>query len=216
MSCNCKNNSGEYLNYLRILGETKVWIVGSSIIKNAFIEARNRPGGINLGLNRLGVSVWWQGLSGMSVYRLKQQIRTMMRLEDAPHFLILHIAGNDIGSRKIGYLRNDLKSILRWVTRVLPNTIIIWSQVLPRITWRYSSNLSAMEKCRYRINNTIASYILNNGGCYVRYPDIRANHTFLTADGVHLTEIGNSVFLNTLQGAIEHFMTYPNRRTFPF
>jgi hypothetical protein len=28
----------------------KVWIVGSSIVKDAFIEARRTPGGVELGL----------------------------------------------------------------------------------------------------------------------------------------------------------------------
>ena len=41
----------------------------------------------------------------MSVTRLKYQIRTMNRFEDPPNFLILHIAGNDIGLSKIGQLR---------------------------------------------------------------------------------------------------------------
>ncbi|VDI29458.1 Hypothetical predicted protein, partial [Mytilus galloprovincialis] len=41
-----------------------VWIVGSSIIKHAFGEARGRPGGVNLGLQRMGVNIWWQGKCG--------------------------------------------------------------------------------------------------------------------------------------------------------
>jgi hypothetical protein len=46
----------------------------------------------------------------MSVTRLKYQIRTMNRFEDPPNFLILHIAGNDIGLSKIGKLRAYVNS----------------------------------------------------------------------------------------------------------
>lgn len=204
-----------YVIYTFAGNTVKVWIVGSSIVKNAFITSRQRPGGVNLGLDRLGVSVWWQGLSGMSIKRLKQQIKTMMRFEDPPEFLILHIAGNDIGNTMVGYLRNELKQILRWVAQMLPNTVLVWSQILPRIEWRYSKNTEAMGKSRYRINNSIASFVLRMGGCYIRYPDIRPNNKFIASDRVHLTNFGNEVFLNTIQGSIEHFLRYPNGSTFP-
>ncbi|XP_078318765.1 uncharacterized protein LOC111103624 [Crassostrea virginica] len=36
--------------------EFHVWVVGSSIVKRAFVAARNRPGGVCLGLQRLGIN----------------------------------------------------------------------------------------------------------------------------------------------------------------
>jgi len=69
----------------------------------------------------------------MSVTRLKNQIRTMNRFEDPPNFLILHIAGNDIGLSKIGKLRAYVKEIISWMGKIMPNTTIIWSQILPRL-----------------------------------------------------------------------------------
>jgi hypothetical protein len=51
-----------YLKYIGIAG-LKEWIIGSSIIKKALIEARKRPGGIQLVLTRLCMSLWWQGRS---------------------------------------------------------------------------------------------------------------------------------------------------------
>ena len=32
--------------------------------KHAFLEVRGRPGGVNLGLQRICVSIWWQGKRG--------------------------------------------------------------------------------------------------------------------------------------------------------
>jgi hypothetical protein len=46
-----------YLKYIGIAG-LKVWLIGSSIIKWACIEARKRHGGIQLGLTRFGLSLW--------------------------------------------------------------------------------------------------------------------------------------------------------------
>ena len=68
-------------------------------------EARQQPGGANLSLQRrLGVTIWWQWRGGLTLNRLKGQIRTLMRLEDTPNYIVIHIAGNDIGNARVGYL----------------------------------------------------------------------------------------------------------------
>ena len=123
-----------------------MWIVGSSIIKDAFVSARSRHGGTCLGLSRLNVSIWWQGKRGMVARQIKGQIRLMKKFEVAPQFIILHVAGNDLGCKKVGALRNEIKYIIRWILIELPNTTIIWSQILPRPKWRYSENQTAMHE----------------------------------------------------------------------
>ena len=85
-------------------------------------------------------------------------------------------------------------------------TKIIWSQILPRFKWRYSTDLIAMKKCRYRVNNSLATYILKHGGYYIRYPDIIRERKLFKDDGVHLAPVANNIFLNTLQGGIGHFI----------
>ena len=192
-----------------------MWVLGSSIVKEAFIAARRRPGGVNLGLSNLNVSIWWQGKSGMVASQIKPHIITMLKYEEPPTFLVIHVAGNDLGNIKVGYLRNQLKSIIRWIKNSMPHTILIWSQILPRTDWRYSSNRAAMSKARYRINNSVADFIVKSGGKYIRYPDIKPNSYFLKQDGVHLTDLGNNIFLNTLQGGLEFFIHYGFCHVFP-
>jgi hypothetical protein len=46
--------------------------------------------------------------------------------------------------------------------------------------------------------------MVKNGGYYIHYPDIRKTAQFISADGVHLTALGNGIFLNTLQGSDFH------------
>jgi hypothetical protein len=38
--------------------------------------------------------------------------------------------------------------------------------------------------------------MFKNGGGYIRYPDINMSEHVLLSDGVHLTSLGNEVFLN--------------------
>ena len=42
----------------------------------------------------------------------------------------------------------------------------------------------------------------------VKYPDIKAgNELLFQADGVHLSDIGNDIFLNTICAAMEQFVS---------
>jgi hypothetical protein len=54
--------SNAYKKYIR----TDVYnFGGSSIVKKTFIYSRSTHDGTQLGLNRHGYRVWWQGLGGM-------------------------------------------------------------------------------------------------------------------------------------------------------
>ncbi|XP_063439237.1 uncharacterized protein LOC134720712 [Mytilus trossulus] len=191
-----------------------IWIVGSSLVKNAFVQARRRPGGINLGQDHIGVRLWWLGKSGMRLKDLLNRIKLMLRYEEPPTYLVIPMGGNDLGEIKTGVLRNRLKHYVNNITELLLNTTLVWSQILPRLTWRYSADIDAMDRSRQRINSSLASYIIRHGGHYIRYPDISPNSTFICQDGVHLTDIGNYIFLNTIQGALEAFLVY-SPHTFP-
>lgn len=74
-----------------------------------------------------------------------------------------------------------------------------------------------MERIRHKLNSTIATFVLKNGGCYIHYPDIKTKtKTYLVEDGVHLASLGNEVFLNIIQGALETFLTSRHcGKTFP-
>jgi hypothetical protein len=93
------------------------------------------------------------------------------------------------------------------LSRMLPGCSVIWSSIFPRRSWRYSNNDHPMEITRKRINRGIRSYILKYGGYVVRYPDFDDRHLGLFSDnGVHLSFIGNDIFLNQLQSAFEPFI----------
>jgi hypothetical protein len=57
-----------WLYFLKILDPNLVWIIGSSIVRNAFVHARKSSVGINLGLSRVGLQLLWQGYGGMTTW----------------------------------------------------------------------------------------------------------------------------------------------------
>ena len=111
-----------------------------------------------------------------------------------------------MGNVPVGVLRNQFKVQFTAIFQRIPPRNVVFSQILPRLKWRFSEDRRAMDLARRRINSAVATFVIGSGGQYVKYPDIYQHQQFFCDDGVHLNELGNSIFLNTLQGAIESFM----------
>ena len=82
-----------------------MWIAGSSIVKHAFARARNSFEGSQLDLNRQAASLWWQGRKSLRWCLVSGLIRTLLRHEEPPGLLVLHVGGNDLGQVPLGDLR---------------------------------------------------------------------------------------------------------------
>lgn len=151
----------------------------------------------------------WQGKPGLKWGDLFIQVRHLLTMIDPPQFFILHCSGNDIGSfEKSIELIHRICPTIRSLWIILPNTKLIWSQILPRLKWRMERNHKAINKARLRINRYIAKFIISNGGFYIRYPEIiESNVGVFDKDKVHLSQLGNDIFLYRLQQALQVFLT---------
>lgn len=183
-----------------------IWIVGSSIIKRAFCYGRSQGhNGSQLGLET-EVDILWQGRSGLKWQQLVPMLKHLLTIGETPNFLIIHCGGNSIGLSSTYELIFRMKEDVNRIIKMFPRTVIIWSQILPRLSWRGHIEHYAMEKARRRVNNGVASYILGLGGKYLRYPDITDKDcSFYLSDGVHLSDLGNKLFINTIKQGLMHF-----------
>lgn len=112
-----------------------IWILGPSIVKDAFCYARKSQFGVNLELDRHNANIFWQGKGGMRVEEICLKVRTLLKVQNAPHMLVIHCGGNNIpaskgtksGDRraKSADLRDKLKSVIETLSQLLPSTIII-------------------------------------------------------------------------------------------
>ena len=72
-----------------------------------------------------------------------------------------------------------------------------------------TTNNEAMEKTRKRLNSYAATRTIGMGGAYITYPNIYLAYTELwSADGIHLSNVGNERFLNSLQHALENIVLH--------
>ena len=194
----------------------KVWIVGSSIIKHAALEARTRPGGTGLGLEHLSIELWWQGYGRLKFIYIAKKLRYLSTLQEPPHFVLMHCGGTDLGLISVLKLLYRIKWDIRLIASVFPNCKLIWSFVLPRISWRTSQNARSIEQARNRVNRFAAREIFDCGGRIIRHPQfIGKPQNLYHADGVQLSKLRNYLFLNNIQGTIEYFVKDDGHRYFP-
>ncbi|XP_062618415.1 uncharacterized protein LOC134280010 isoform X2 [Saccostrea cucullata] len=189
-----------------------IWIVGSSLIKRAEQFALNSPEfGTDLSLT--GVKVLWKGLPGLSFSKFNEVISDLYSTKPHPRFLVIHVGGNDIAKHNNPLRRQQkfMKTVINKLRLVMPLTCIVWSHILPRVYWRHSFSNVAAEKSRSRINSSIASFVLRSNGASIKYPDIRIDQRKLFLnDGVHLSPLGNQIFLSTMQAALRQFSSGNN------
>lgn len=146
-------------------------------------------------------------MGGMRSHQLIRKVRTLLKYEEAPYMLVIHCGGNDIGQiLKSVELRATIKRILDKLVVLLPNTILVWSQILPRLHWRGEIDHQALEKVRVRINSHIATYLTKIGGKYIRYPELDIEDPTLYKDAVHLNHLGKDLFINRLQQGLQSFL----------
>lgn len=196
----------------------EVWILGSSIILRAADHAKIRPVGSHLGLDKVGCRIVWVGVPGMKWHHLVGTLSGMIHYRGTiPSVLVIHCGANDIGETPQGALLYHMKFAVAVLSNMIPSTSIVWSSLLPRLNWRFSMNISAMEFTRKRINRGMKSYLTKHGGYFINHTDFEDKHPGLfLEDGVHLSFIGLDIFLNQIQGAIETFMKHPYILVFPY
>ncbi|KAJ8322264.1 hypothetical protein KUTeg_000735 [Tegillarca granosa] len=114
--------------------------------------------------------------------------------------------GRNLGLEKYGVqirwcsIRVSIASgVLRWEMKLdllslskLPNTTVVWSCILPRLFWYGARSQVAIDNVRGRVI-TKSDLSDKETGCY-RF------------DGIHLSDIGNDIYLNALQGTLKSFL----------
>lgn len=155
---------------------------------------------MNLGLERHNHGIFLQGKGGMNWFDIIPKIKFLLRYESPPKILVIH----DIGKIPLLRFRAIMQSTITDLNRILPHTTIGWSNILLRMSWRFSSDVKSQNLAAIRIDNFMNRLVSVNGGFFIKFPEItwRAKEMFCS-DGVHLSNIGNCLLLFNLQRALQ-------------
>ena len=176
-----------------------VWFLGHSLIRrlSEYVRDNQLP---------MPFKPVWNGTSGSGVHRARREFLYMVRTMPEPHMVVLHTGGNDLASMSAGCLRHRLTELLTLIQAALPNTIVVWSDMLPRISYRYAHNSDSVDAARETVNRYVRGYMAKNNMRAIRHSAVtRADTLLFLPDGVHLSDLGNQLFQRELWYSISTF-----------
>ena len=122
--------------------------------------------------------------------------------------LIIQLGSNDLGIVKGKELIELIRCDILCLRTLYPDLKLNWSMIPQSRYWHNANNQVAIETYRKRVNQAIKNIFLNEiqKGCIIRHPNITVKEkSLLRYDGVHLSDVGNDIYLNNIQGALEVF-----------
>lgn len=132
--------------------------------------------------------------------------------QDHPHYIVLHFGANDIGRIDASQWHKALRATVATLQAKYPQSVLIYSDMLPRKTWRYGPSSVAANSARKRFQRRARGIFFKAGGSVIRHPRLEHNLGLLAPDGVHLTEAGLETFIADLEQGLTSLIlgTYPN------
>ena len=144
------------------------------------------------------------------------QLQKQCKKFPPPAMLLIQLGSNDLTSIKFFDLISDIvRDILR-IKLLLPNTKVVWSNILMRRYWHGADDGTTVERARKRVNCAVKKELIPEGFCVIRHLNIRAREKNLHRyDSTHLSDAGNDIYLNNIQGALEYFPVSDKNNCFP-
>ncbi len=168
-----------------------VWIVGDSLIRWA--------------QRRLDtfIPVLWRGRGGARLADWESLLAAMPANAPPPAVLILHLGTNDLMAIDVFSIRQSIDVFMGDIRARFPDTILVWSDILPRVFYFGARSQKSMEKQRRAINRW-ARTCSQRWGCHVLHHSQFAwsELSLYRFDGVHLSPADNNVFCNNLVSCI--------------
>ncbi|XP_044124736.1 uncharacterized protein LOC122919648 [Bufo gargarizans] len=179
-----------------------VCFVGHSYLFWAGQRAETRPGGRSLGFRN--VEVIWRGIRGLRWSQVLPESVHLSTLARPPVILAIHAGGNDLCLLKVAELITLIRADLERIPTFFPEVIIVWSEMIPRVTWQGARDSGSVERARRSVNARISRFVRSRGGVVIRHYQLEGdNQRLMRPDGVHLNDIGLDIFLSGLQDGVE-------------
>ncbi|XP_040178454.1 uncharacterized protein LOC120911247 [Rana temporaria] len=124
-----------------------------------------------------------------------------------PDVLVIHAGGNDLGVRSMLEIARDIKFDFQRLRLSFPETVVVWSDMVARTSWRMARSVDAVNRARRKLNRNVGRFVLRNGGLVVRHPELEVDPwRYLRSDGVHLTDVGIDMWALRLEEGVQQAM----------
>lgn len=179
-------------------------MLGGSIIHLAGERAKLR-GTPNLGFPSK-VNIHWFGIESMIWSDFVHSVEGHRASGDVPKLICIHHEGRDFTRTITSKMKREIEQGIQQVIKVLPNTSVLWIDILKRIHWTEEGDGQVdrcLEERRKRLNRAAHSCLrkVANGHFVMFAFDINKPELY-TNDGFHLSDMGLDLFIDSLWSTI--------------
>ncbi|OCT58251.1 hypothetical protein XELAEV_18002189mg [Xenopus laevis] len=118
-----------------------VWIIGHSFVHRAVRRAEARTYGTNLDFKEEQLIIKGMGLRAAKWSDVLTILYQMSTRWGTPNILVIHLGGNDVGKTKTIDLIRIIRRDLAHIHFLMPDTVVVWSEVIPRLIWNINPEL---------------------------------------------------------------------------
>lgn len=163
--------------------------------------------------SQLGLSQWatieWRERWGLRWPGLLPLLFTGL-LITPPQILVIHLGGNDLGMIMGKALVIQAWQDLQRIMQAWPGIHILWSAIVPWWVWRGVADPKAMDRALKKANREIRKSLREGMDGFIPHPGLQADLPDLyRQDGVHLSDLGNNIFLQDLQQGLWEILDLP-------
>lgn len=181
-----------------------MWIAGHSFVYWGARRAKVRPAGLQLGFPPEEVQVRWIGVRGALWRQLLPDLQFRARLDRPPDVLVIHSGGNDLGSRSTRDILRDVKLDCLRLLSSFPGVILVWSDIVARLTWRGARSVPGLNRARAKLNRSISRFVARIGGLVIRHRELELpDPELIKDDKTHLNPIGTDIWTLGIKDGIE-------------
>ncbi|XP_072271235.1 uncharacterized protein [Pyxicephalus adspersus] len=180
-----------------------IWILGHSFVYWGARWADMRLNGQQLGLSRDEAKICWIGIPGKQWRRVVPEVYRFASLDRPPNVLLIHAGGNDLGVWSMRELMRDIKFDWLRLREAFPGMVLLWSDIVARLSWRHARSLEKLNRARVKVNKEVGRFLVKIGGLVVRHWELESEpRLILRGDGVHLNAVGTDLWLLSLQEGV--------------
>ena len=149
--------------------------------------------------------VIWQGKSSAGLCEFNELLDGLSG--PTPSIIIVHLGTNDLLAVNEFSMRQPIALSMDRCLMQFPNTLLIWSDILPRVFYFGARSQLSLERKRRAVNRWARSQGRRRGVGIMHHPQFRWTETVLYRyDAVHLSPLGNRVFVDNICQAIRLVM----------
>lgn len=164
-----------------------------------------------------GGVVTWQGIRGAKIHGLTSHVAREIRGVPYPTTIIIALGTNNIFTTPLGRIHDILKERVDSLRELLPNTRLIWSDVLPRKIYKKETSKGAGKRYTIDMNDNAHKIFKNLGNAHIirNAPTILAHKDTCFYDDVHLNKEGQKLLIQQFERALQFFNAFPNQFEYP-